>query len=151
MKYERLTKRKDERCWQREEFWLSAEEPDDEEVDKVYDRLADLEDKIDNGKLVESEFKFGERVWAIYNTFYTTESTFVNSRPIHKWKLFGKTTIDCIYVLNSNGKWKFTYRLKDRIATGKKSYLDENDKTNVELYKTKRQAEARLKKLEGKK
>lgn len=53
MKYERITKRKDERCWQGEEFWLSAEEPDDEEVDKVYDRLAELEDKIENGTLIE--------------------------------------------------------------------------------------------------
>ena len=39
---ERLTKK--ERCWQGEEYWYTAEEPDMEDIENVYNRLAFIED-----------------------------------------------------------------------------------------------------------
>lgn len=39
---ERLTKK--ERCWQGEEYWYTAEEPDMEDIEDVYNRLAFIED-----------------------------------------------------------------------------------------------------------
>lgn len=54
MKYERLTKRGLD--------WCSDVQCDDE---KIYKRLAEIEDKIENGTLVELPCKVGDRIWAI--------------------------------------------------------------------------------------
>lgn len=55
--YKRLTAQKEDRYWEKEEFWQSAEEPSYEEIEELYSRLAELEDKIESGTLVE-ENKF---------------------------------------------------------------------------------------------
>ena len=51
--YKRLTSKKEDRYWEQEEFWQSAEEPSYEQIEELYSRLAELEDKIENGQLVE--------------------------------------------------------------------------------------------------
>lgn len=47
---ERLTER--EPYWLGEEFWTSAKEPDDEEIDEVYERLKYYEDLEEQGLLI---------------------------------------------------------------------------------------------------
>ena len=54
--YKRLTAKKEDRYWEQEEFWQSAEEPSYEEIEELYSRLAELEDKIESGRLVELPF-----------------------------------------------------------------------------------------------
>ena len=54
--YKRLTAQKEDRYWEKEEFWQSAEEPSYEEIEELYSRLAELEDKIESGRLVELPF-----------------------------------------------------------------------------------------------
>lgn len=54
--YKRLTAKKEDRYWEQEEFWQSAEEPSYEEIEELYRRLAELEDKIESGRLVELPF-----------------------------------------------------------------------------------------------
>ncbi len=66
MKYDRLTKVKDDRIWEDEEFWTSSEEPDDKEIDAIYTRLAELEDKIDDRMLVELPCKVGDKLYKVY-------------------------------------------------------------------------------------
>lgn len=55
---ERLTER--DAYWIGEEFWTSAREPDDEEIDEVYMKLKDYEDLEEQGLLVKLHCK-GER------------------------------------------------------------------------------------------
>lgn len=59
--YKRLTAKKEDRYWEQEEFWQSAEEPSYEENEKLYSRLAELEDKIESGRLVELPKPFIEQ------------------------------------------------------------------------------------------
>ena len=51
MKYERLTAK--DRYWENEELWTVAQELTFEEIDEIYNRLAELEDKIEAGTLAE--------------------------------------------------------------------------------------------------
>lgn len=60
MSYKRVTER--ERPWQYEEFWGHACEPSDVEIDEVYNRLAELEDKLESGTLINT----GEPVYRFF-------------------------------------------------------------------------------------
>ena len=64
--YKRLTAKKEDRYWEQEEFWQSAQEPSYEEIEELYSRLAELEDKIMDGTLVELPCKVGDTVYCIY-------------------------------------------------------------------------------------
>ena len=57
--------------WIGEEFWLSAREPDAEEIEAVYERLKYYEDLAEAGQLVELPYEY---VWLIVdrNTEYAT-------------------------------------------------------------------------------
>lgn len=59
----RLTKR--EAYWLGEEFWTRAEEPGDEELDAVYNKLKNFEDLQDDGKLVVIPAKVGTKIYTI--------------------------------------------------------------------------------------
>ena len=59
----RLTKR--DAYWLGEEFWTSAEEPDDDEIDAVYCKLKDFEDLQDDGRLVVTPAKVGTKLYTI--------------------------------------------------------------------------------------
>ena len=73
MDYKRMTTRNEKGEWaielNEEEKWLQRELPTDEFIMAMFDltarRLAELEDKIENGTLVELPCKVGDTVYAI--------------------------------------------------------------------------------------
>ena len=60
---DRLTER--DAYWLGEEFWLTAREPDDEEIESVYERLKHYEDLEEAGRLIELPCKIGDTVYGI--------------------------------------------------------------------------------------
>lgn len=62
---ERLTER--EPYWLGEEFWVSAKEPDEAEIDAVYEKLKEYEDLEEQGLLIKLPCKVGDMVW--FNTY----------------------------------------------------------------------------------
>ena len=58
---ERLTER--EPYWLGEEFWISAKEPGEEEIDKVYEKLKYYEDLEEQGKLLKLPCKVGDEIF----------------------------------------------------------------------------------------
>ncbi|MBS5131795.1 MAG: hypothetical protein KHY96_01350 [Lachnospiraceae bacterium] len=58
---ERLTER--EPYWLGEEFWTSAKEPGEEEIDKVYEKLKYYEDLEEQGKLLKLPCKVGDEIF----------------------------------------------------------------------------------------
>ncbi|MFQ8662505.1 MAG: hypothetical protein ACLR9S_02770 [Lachnospiraceae bacterium] len=58
---ERLTER--EPYWLGEEFWTSAKEPVEEEIDKVYEKLKYYEDLEEQGKLLKLPCKVGDEIF----------------------------------------------------------------------------------------
>jgi hypothetical protein len=60
---ERLTER--EPYWMGEEFWTSAREPDEEEIDAVYERLKHYEDMEEQGKILSIPCKPEDAVYVI--------------------------------------------------------------------------------------
>jgi hypothetical protein len=59
----RLTER--EPHWLGEEFWVSAQEPDEEELDEVYMKLKYYEDLEEQGRLITLPCKVGDTVYHI--------------------------------------------------------------------------------------
>ena len=90
---ERLTER--EPYWLGEEFWTSAREPDDEEIDAVYERLKYYEDLEEDGKLLKLPCKPGDTVYLLVNDG-------VNKPFIREWKTL--TFMSCISLKNKIGK-----------------------------------------------
>jgi hypothetical protein len=64
---ERLTER--EPYWLGEEFWTSAKEPDDEEIDNVYAKLKEYEDLEEQGLLIRLHCKRHDTVYFIKSAF----------------------------------------------------------------------------------
>ena len=60
---DRLTER--DAYWLGEEFWLTAREPDDEEIESVYERLKHYEDLEEAGRLIERPCDVGDEVYII--------------------------------------------------------------------------------------
>lgn len=81
----RLTER--DAYWYGEEFWISAKEPDEEEIDEVYFKLKEYEDleedgvfrKVECGKWIDISpdyhYGFGNNAYkcSVCNDYYTTE------------------------------------------------------------------------------
>jgi hypothetical protein len=84
MKYERLTKRGVD--------WHDDVQCDDEEV---YNRLAELEDKIENGTLVELPCKVGDTLYYV-NMYASTpriEANFVHTIEMFEEGITGELTL----------------------------------------------------------
>ena len=60
--YKRLTD-KEWNDWMKYDYYTSYYEPTDKELDDIYSKLADIEDKIENGTLVELPCKVGDTVY----------------------------------------------------------------------------------------
>ena len=66
----RLTKRLSDRYWVGEEFWVDAEVPSEEDIDKVYDRLAAYEDLFERWNVGDMSIKeledwHGRLIWHV--------------------------------------------------------------------------------------
>lgn len=86
---ERLTER--EPYWLGEEFWTSAKEPDDEEIDKVYEKLKQYEDLEEQGLLLRIPCKLGDTVYCIMTGLsYKNPSIFKMKFGYELIKHFGK-------------------------------------------------------------
>ena len=103
-----------------------------EQIAEMYDRLAELEDKIEDGTLVELPCKVGDTVYFI--------EYFCNANGCSN----DKQTIccGCSEMLERERK-KQTY-----VISEKKFRLKDLSKINKTLYITKAEAEARLKELQ---
>lgn len=86
---ERLTKRIDNKTYfiiktEGNDFYSDGEDLTfnyyDKEVQKILDRLAELEDKIEDGTLVELPCKVGTIVYTIHKEDWTAEYTILASR-----------------------------------------------------------------------
>lgn len=62
----RLTERNP--YWMGEEFWTSAKEPDEEEIDAVYEKLRKYENAEEDGLVVSLPVPIGTKVYGIYTS-----------------------------------------------------------------------------------
>lgn len=127
MKYERLTAK--DRYWENEELWTVAQELTFEEIDEIYNRLAELEDKIEAGTLIELPCKVGDVVYEAINDKYSSTLPFIQETIIEK------------IVITKNG-----LRLKLARNSFYETAISSLGKT---IFLTKDEAEKRLKELRG--
>lgn len=129
MKYERLTEK--DRYWKDEEFWTQSQEPTVEEIDEIYNRLAELEDKIENGTLVELPFAIGQKIYCVI-----AKPRFVNEQYINEFEVGAysveKDRIDIIHYIEDDGIHRVYW-----------TYESDN------AFLTKAEAEKRLQELRG--
>lgn len=124
----RLTER--EPHWLGEEFWVSAQEPDEEELDEVYMKLKHYEDLEEQGRLIELPCKVGDTVYLIYNSINDS-----------KWRLaIGFYSVTDI-LLNVNREP--LVRISNTYGTFKLSEFGKK------VFLTKEEAEAKLEELKG--
>lgn len=97
-------------------------------VGKLYERLAELEDKIENGTLIELPCKVGDTVWVItecYNNIKGKNNYFINKRNIETIEFNER----CMLILCNDG---------GHYILGRRTFL------------TREEAEAKLKELQEK-
>jgi hypothetical protein len=110
---------------------------------KIYNRLAELEDKIENGTLIELPCKVGDKVYSIYKTCskcqYFKETSYdygcwceLDSEESKTMFNFDGDT-DCLYAIHET---EFIYSMIDKLGKS--------------IFPTKAEAEAKLKELNGK-
>ena len=92
---ERLTEK--DAYWIGEEFWTSAKEPDDEEIDNVYFKLKEYEDLEEQGLLLKLPCKAGDRFWELNS---------VNDVP-HIYPRLAHSLSHCVYVMERLGTTVF--------------------------------------------
>ena len=130
---ERLTER--EPYWLGEEFWTSAKEPSEAEIDAVYEKLKEYEDLEEQGKLLRLPCKVGDTLYHILAC--TTAEDF--GKKYVSWFIVTHITINTtkeVAIVGRdvcNREWRINSR-----GIGKTVFL------------TKAEAEAKLKELEGK-
>lgn len=134
---ERLTKRNP--YWIENEFWTSAEEPDEVQIDDVYMKLRDYENAEENGRLLELPCKVGDIVF--FSDTYATTYTGVQAYQI--------TNI----IISQNKKHQWTKKYRAMLLLNEKTIdwqlnfsFDDIGKT---VFLTKKAAEAALKEMEG--
>lgn len=135
--YKRLTAKKEDRYWEQEEFWQSAQEPSYEEIEELYSRLANLEDKIMDGTLVELPCKVGDTVYIATKLWDIKEVV--------------EAEVACIEVTADEKGIRYRTYLDHEYVFSKTNpnlianrYIFYND----EFFLTKAEAEARLKELQ---
>lgn len=100
----------------------------------LIERLAELEDKIENGTLIELPCKVGDTVWGIVTSTDRTEN-------IITYKHIQKYQVERIVIDGNNLYLVILVSTKDGIYEG---YARPN-----QVYYTKAEAEAKLKELKG--
>ena len=101
--------------------------PLDDDTEKCLERLAELEDKIESGTLVEIPCKVGDTIY------------FIDKVSVGKWEVLKGEVL--IVLIGSDNRVQINYYNDEGI-----SFLIWNGKN---CYLTKSQAEARLKELKG--
>lgn len=129
---ERLTER--EPYWLGEEFWTSAKEPDDEEIDNVYSKLKEYEDLEEQGLLLRLPCKVGDTLYHILAC--TTAEDF--GKKYISWFIVTHITINTTKEVAIVGRdvCNRERRINSR-GIGKTVFI------------TKEEAEAKLKELDG--
>lgn len=127
MKYKRLTEKKEDRGYLKDMFWACANEPTMEEIDNIYVRLAELEDKIENGTLFELSYTMGDKIFGVKQVF--------DDKGRIVWFLFEDTIRDISYHIQG----------AFNLQTIQINHID-----SKYVFKTKEQAKAKLKELQGK-
>lgn len=129
MKYERLTAK--DRYWENEELWTVAQELTFEEIDEIYNRLAELEDKIENGTLVELPFAIGQKIYCVIAKPRFVKEQYINEFEVDAYSV-EKDRIDIIHYIEDDGIHRVYW-----------TYESEN------VFLTKAEAEKRLEELRG--
>lgn len=128
---ERLTER--DAYWLGEEFWTSAREPDDEEIDSIYITLKDYEDAEEQGLLFRLPCKVGDKAYYLHRVYLTNAGVYINE--------IDEVEVDS-FVLNINLFVNVSYYIgSDVFRMTLTPY-----KT---LFFTKEEAEAALEKMKG--
>ena len=121
--YERLTERRDT------PLVMSMWGGTSKEL-KIYNRLAELEDDLESGKMIRLPCKVGDTVWDIVKSINRTENTIV-------YKHIQEYQVERIEIDNYNLYLVITVSTEDGICEG---YARPN-----QVYYTKAEAEAKLK------
>ena len=111
MKYERLTEKRET------PLVMSMWGGTSKEL-KIYNRLAELEDKIENGTLVELPCKVGDTVWCIYryeDCFGRITDYFIEQDKAQCF-IFDEGKFK-IFPSNYNNRSEYYYKLKDIVLT----------------------------------
>lgn len=128
---ERLTER--DAYWYGEEFWTSAKEPDDDEIDEIYMKLKQYEDLEEQGLLLRLPCKVGDTIYRINQ--YAKESIIsMKVLQVRFGELYIGNKFLRIDAINDEDMGEFCY-LQDEI--GKTVFL------------TRTEAERALKQLQG--
>ena len=137
--YKRLTER--DRYWQNDEFWQSSQEPSYEDVEEIYYRLAELEDKIERGELdyVADRDKEIARLTAEISELRETLSKMETVEKELRERLEKAVILPMLQVVKGNRR---PYELV---------YKDQNGRVIISKYRPydKYEAEARLAELKG--
>ena len=120
--YKRFTD-KDWKLWYDEEFYTCIDEPSDEKIQEIYGRLAELEDKIENGTLIGLPCKVGD---IVYRT---------RIRPYKA--VLPRQVVSITYCLDYKGQVEWNI------------FTTTNDILGKSVFLTEAQAKARLEELEG--
>lgn len=132
MKYERLTRRNeigDAVPVGASEFYLEGDKESLDATADVFERLADIEDKIENGTLVELPCKVGDTVYAFH----------YSRQEIREWEVFKVLITDKFFafILGHRGTDDYVFFYEKEI--GENYFLSKSS------------AEARLAELKGEK
>ena len=92
----RLTER--DPYWLGEELWTSAKDPDDDEIDAVYEKLKEYEDAEEQGLLIKLPTDI---VWCIVNP--NTTSAMIHQRSIYSLGMY-----EVLDIINRKSKQYFT-------------------------------------------
>lgn len=123
MKYERLTKKvNDKYCMPK---------CDEIDCDKVYIRLAELEDKIEAGTLVELPFAIGQKIYSVIAKPRFEKEQYINEFEVGAYSI-EKDRIDIIHYIEDDGIRRVYWTYKSDNA-----------------FLTKAEAEKRLEELRG--
>lgn len=131
MSRKRLTER--DAYWFGEEFWASAREPDEEEIDNIYMKLKDYEDAEEQGLLVRLPVPIGGSVYILDYTF-ECKLDYKCDDP-YKFKCNDDVLCEHEYKKYRIREAKFKYEMLEYI--GKTAFL------------TREEAEAALAEMEG--
>lgn len=109
------------------------DEMDNIDIDEVYNRLVEIEDKIENGTLKELPYKVGSSVYAVNHSKYNISGGYVSEEFVNKIHISSHTIL---VETTENGIWI------------SKSYLPQDFGDIV--FTIKAEAEAKLKELQEK-